>query len=109
MSDFYILDADHNPVPIKDVAEWARLTQDMGFHHRRVAVTALDGGVHVSTVFLGVDHNHAPSFGRKTAPILFETMIFGGKHDQEQWRYATWAEALAGHEVALKLAKEEFR
>lgn len=47
----------------------------------------------VSTVFLGLDHNH---FGG--VPILFETMIFGGINDGVQWRYHDWDEAAEGHE-----------
>lgn len=47
----------------------------------------------VSTVFLGLDHNWNDG-----KPILFETMIFGGKHDQEQRRYCTYEEAEQGHE-----------
>ena len=48
--------------------------------------------VHVSTVWLGLDH----SFG--DGPLLiFETMVFGGNLDLEMDRYTTEAEALAGH------------
>jgi hypothetical protein len=32
-------------------------------------------------------------------------MIFGGEHDQDQWRYSTWNEAVVGHQQALELAK----
>lgn len=52
------------------------------------------GEVLVSTVFLGINHN----FLGEGRPILFETMVFGGEHDQEQERYCTEQEALAGHE-----------
>lgn len=33
----------------------------------------------------------------------FETMIFGGEHDQYQERYSTWDEAEAGHKRAIEL------
>lgn len=49
--------------------------------------------VFVSTIFLGLDHSWGPG-----DPILFETMIFNGKHDQEQRRYHTYEEAEQGHE-----------
>lgn len=63
---FYIFDADHNPVPVKDVIEWARW-MEAGMHsgddRRRVRYTTIAGGTsraaNISTVFLGVDHNHA--------------------------------------------------
>jgi len=50
--------------------------------------------VHVSTIFLGLDHR---PWGAHGPPILFETMVFGGPLDQEQERYGTWEEAAAGH------------
>ncbi|CDT54045.1 conserved hypothetical protein [Vibrio coralliirubri] len=50
----------------------------------------------VSTVFLGLDHRH---FG-EGHPILFETMIFGGKDNDAQWRYCDWDTA-AGHHAHL--------
>ena len=59
------------------------------------------GKVSISTVFLGIDHNFGVG-----KPLLFETMIFGGKHDQYQERYTTWEEAEKGHKKALKLVKK---
>jgi len=53
----------------------------------------------VSTVFLGLDHGWGDG-----PPILFETMIFGGPHDQRQWRYSTIEEAREGHKAAVRLA-----
>lgn len=57
------------------------------------------GDVTVSTVWLGMDHGWG-----KGKPIIFETMIFGGEHDQYQERYSTQKEAVAGHEKACELA-----
>jgi hypothetical protein len=67
-----------------------------------VADTALESGVRISTVFLGIDHNHL----RQGPPILFETMIFGGPYDQYMDRYCTWAEAEAGHARAVYKAAD---
>lgn len=50
-------------------------------------------GVQVSTVFLVWDH----SFGNDKQPVLFETMVFGGKYDEYQIRYNTYEEAEIGH------------
>lgn len=110
MSDFYILNDNHEPVSVADVLEWARWMEGGAMHgidRRRVAHTQLaEGDISISTVFLGVDHNHARHFGgRDSRPILFETMIFGGLHDGEQWRYHTWSEAEAGHAAAVATAK----
>ena len=52
----------------------------------------------VSTVFLGLDHSWS---GGK--PVLWETMIFGGEHDEYQARYTTYEDALEGHQEALNL------
>lgn len=53
--------------------------------------------VTVSTVFLGLDHNH---WG-EGPPILFETMAFGGPLDQHQVRYTTYGSAMRGHAELL--------
>ena len=58
---------------------------------RRVARDVI-GDVEVSTVFLGIDHSWDDE-----RPLLFETMIFGGKYDEDQDRCATWEEAEAMH------------
>ena len=91
MTDKYILEGK-TPKPVKDVLEWAEWFETA---NRRVAHTKMWLGVEVSTVFLGLDH----SFGRGT-PILFETMIFGGNHNQYQERYYTWEESELGHKQA---------
>jgi len=59
----------------------------------------------VSTVFLGIDHSFC--FGpEKRLPILFESMIFDGSLDGEQWRYATYKEAEEGHEQLCGMAEK---
>lgn len=104
----YILDADHNAVPVADLLEWATW-----FEHadRQVAQTER-GGVLVSTVFLGLDHRR----GEDGPPILFETMTFGEpemmrlfgrermfRRSVNRWRYSTWNEALEGHAAAVAM------
>lgn len=59
--------------------------------------------VRVSTKFLGIDLR----FHFAGPPVLWETMIFGGRNDQFQRRYSTWAAASAGHELALEIARGE--
>ncbi len=94
MTDKFILDG-HNVKPV-DLMQWAEWYETAD---RTVAKTAV-GDVDVSTVFLSMDH----SFG-DGPPLLFETMIFGGKHDQYQDRYETWDQAEAGHEKAVKMVQ----
>lgn len=94
---FYRLDGK-NPVPCSSLEEWASHFESS---NRRVAQTVI-GKVHVSTVFLGVNHRYGEG-----APLLFESMIFGGKHDQEQERYSTWEDAEIGHKRFVSLVKGE--
>ena len=89
----FILDKDHNLVEA-DLLTWARFFEDI--KKRRVAYDKV-GDVVLSSVFLGIDYN----WGRGK-PLLFETMIFGGKRDGETERYHTWKEAERGHKKILK-------
>ena len=81
------------PATIMEWAQWVETAE------RTVAKTHLDD-CSVSTVFLGLDHQYGDG-----PPLLFETMIFDGPHDQEQWRYTTREEALVGHEEAVLIAR----
>ena len=82
-------------VPCDDLLTWAKAFEDR--EARKVARTELGDGVYVSTVFLGLDH----SFGQGP-PLLFETMVFGGQHDQDMDRYTTWEQAEAGHRATVE-------
>lgn len=93
-SKYYILDG-HTPVKAS-LNQWATWYETAG---RDVAKTSKDDVI-VSTVFLGIDH----SFGGGGQPMLFETMTFGGPHDQSQERCSTWEQAEAMHKAACELA-----
>ena len=68
--------------------------------NRRVAQDYVDK-ISISTVFLGIDHN----FGGSGTPVLFETMVFGGEHDEYCQRYHTWQEAEEGHKEIVKMVQ----
>jgi hypothetical protein len=91
----YILEGK-NAIPCGSIFEWSRWFETA---NRRVALDKKDG-IEVSTVFLGLDY----SFGGAARPLLFETMIFGGKHDEMQVRCSTWEEAEEQHKTMCKLA-----
>jgi len=102
MTDFvlghYTLDAHGNPVPCNDILEWGRWMERSSRDRTRIIASDLDESdpaktIHVSTVFLGLDH----SFG-SGPPVLWETLVFGGLLDGEQRRYTSRAAALAGHQ-----------
>ena len=96
----YILDAIGNPVPEPDVIAWGRW---FGTANRHVAQTDING-VHVSTVFLGVDHN----FTGHGDPILFETMPFADDSpwDQLCWRHPNRHAALAFHDQLVAAIRD---
>jgi hypothetical protein len=96
MSDKYILDGK-KAVPA-DLMTWANWYETAS---RVVAKTDI-GEVHISTVFLGLNHQWGDG-----PPLLFETMIFGGPLDQEQDRYSTWEEAEAGHAAMCARVTEQ--
>jgi hypothetical protein len=94
-------DFDGNPI---SVIEWALLFNDTP--GRIVAFDRLAGGdVEVSTVWLGLDQR----FWGDGPPLIYETMIFGGPHDEEQWRWPNRDAALAGHDQAVALARDAAR
>lgn len=95
---WYKLDDDNNPVKArdnKDFFDW----HDKNINRLCVMRQDIDGIV-ISTMFLGLDHSYS---GDNTKPLLWETMIFKGKHDQYQERYYTFNDALDGHFKALEL------
>lgn len=98
MSDFYILDDEHNLITT-DVRTWGDWFQN---NENRIVAKTEVGDIVVSTVCLGLDHNWGDG-----PPLIFETMIFGGVHDQDCWRCATWAEAESQHERVVAEVKNE--
>jgi hypothetical protein len=93
---FFVIDADHNVRPVDTMEEWVHV---FDVDNNVVAQTGNDN-IFVSTVFLGINHNFG--FSEDTRPILFETMIFGGKMDEYQHRYYTYDEAVAGHNMVCE-------
>jgi len=91
-------DLDGSPL---ELMEWARLFELRSEPAGGWRIALDEGiGVCVSTVWLGLDHNYSPA----GPPLIFETMIFGGEHDQYQERYSTKEEAIEGHKKACALA-----
>jgi hypothetical protein len=100
MSRWYILDNNNNPIPAStlEAVKWL----EEGSNRRTIKRDEI-GDILVSTVFLGLDHSWTPG----SKPVLWETMIFGGEHDQYQERYTSHKDALEGHEKALTLITKE--
>lgn len=80
-----------------DFAEW---TEWFATADRHVADETIDN-VRISTVFLSADYSF-----QEGPPVLFETMVFGGKLDQEMDRYCTWEQAETGHKAMKQRVQE---
>jgi hypothetical protein len=105
----YVLDG-HNVRATDDMAEWGRCFDSPD----RVVAHTTDEYYEVSTVFLGVRHNHF----RPGPPILFETMVFTTEAysaivpkeesiDGVQLRYASWDDAETGHKTTTKRLQKQ--
>lgn len=109
MTDLYILDENHIPIPTDDSIEWGMWLER---ENRIVKKTEVLEICEVSTVFLGIDHN----FSMEGPPILFETMLFFNEFCKDipeelehyQIRYTTWDEAMIGHEQSIAYVRELF-
>ena len=88
VTPYYILNG-HDVEPVDDILVWGKMLENHEARH--VAETEI-GDVQVSTVFLGMNHNWGDG-----PPLLFQTMVFGGKLDLELEQYSTWDEAERGH------------
>jgi hypothetical protein len=94
---YYILNDDGEPVATNDVMVWARFFERRDRILKQDFVEGARGGVGVSTVFLGLDHN----WSGVGPPVLWETLVFGTPLDGEMRRYTSKADALRGHAEML--------
>ena len=97
MDGRHFIEVDGVPMPV-DLYTWARAF-DQRDEAWRVGNDTI-GEAQVSTVFLGLNHRHDAG-----APLLYETMIFGGDHDEYQVRYTTREAAAAGHAAIVAWVK----
>jgi hypothetical protein len=91
------------PTTLEIWAKWFEGNQDK----KRVAQTVV-GDLWISTVFLGLNHNYGEG-----PPILFETLVFKRKENNEidyceidGERYCTWEQAQAGHNDMVEKYKD---
>ena len=96
---WYILDENNKPIrsTIVDCGKWLEENPE----RKAVKQEHIDK-IFISTVFLGLDHSW-----NSDTPVLWETMIFGGEHDQYMDRYTSYEEALEGHQTALNLVNKQ--
>jgi hypothetical protein len=70
--------------------------------NRRVGLTEI-GDVVVSTIFGGIDR----SYGHGGSLLIFETHVFGGEYDGEEWLTSTWEEAEAKHAEIVRMVQSK--
>jgi hypothetical protein len=91
---YYIL-KDRRPVRVESVSEWSRQLKSV---NRRIAWTDVGEAI-IATSFICVDHHP------KEPPLLFQTGICFNPGPVAVWDhqtlYATWEEAVEGHERAV--------
>ena len=95
MSDsqyYYILDNNGETVAT-DAMSWAKWFEE----NNRVLIRSNFTDGTISTVFLGLNHQYGEG-----PPLLFETLVFGGKLDGKMNRYSSKEEALIGHGYMMK-------
>jgi hypothetical protein len=92
-------------VPEPDATKWAIWTEQSYANGEHWVARDRIGGVSISTIFLGMDHNFVPG----ELPILFETMIFRGGASDETFRCGTWEEAEAQHVEAVAMVRQEIK
>lgn len=96
----WILDG-HTPVPIRDPLEWGEWFEraDRRIDWTEIHTAGADR-ITISTVFIGLGFSLDGG-----PPLLFETMVFGGRADNWRWSYATWDAAAAGHKIIVERLK----
>ena len=98
MKILYVLDKQGNPRKTVNLSHWLKWMEN---NDRNIANDKIRN-VRVSTVFLGIDHSQG-----RGEPLLYETMVFGGKHDGYEIQYTTREKALEGHAEAIAMVKQD--
>ena len=97
---WYVLDENKEPVKVDRMTGW------MSYEAQRIVREDQICEVRVSTVFLGLDHNHVGKAG--DSPILFETMIVGDeKYSKYQKRCSTWEQAITIHDTSCDFVRQQ--
>ena len=88
-------DKEGQPMTLLD---WGKKLEDR--EYKIIQQDTLPNGKWVSTIWLGLNHNHGEG-----KPLIFETMVFQDKvgfQDGDTERYSTLEEAQEGHKQMVK-------
>lgn len=99
--DYYILDENNQPkkTGMYEYYDWKESLPEETQTGMGVQIDRTErGGVSVSTVYLGLDHGWM-----QPAPVLWETMVFGGEHDRHCERWMSHEDAVNGHKKVCEV------
>ncbi|WZO97268.1 hypothetical protein EP7_004292 [Isosphaeraceae bacterium EP7] len=99
LTDHYIL-VERKPLPCVDSEEWQRWMSGPR-EQRLVACHKFLDYTIVETYFVGFDV--APN--QSNRPLVFETIVIGGRMNGMVENYSTWKDAEKGHKHACALVK----
>ncbi len=102
----YRLDEENIVRPLSTQSGLQLLSQGKELGRRLLATQLHDDSAHlmlISTVFTAFDMSDA-----NETPICFETLIFGGRLNGSRWRYATFEQAVNGHERIVSAIASEW-
>ena len=90
---------DGTPYPPGDAGLWEWCDDFAKEELRIVRQDKLPDGTEISTIWLGIDHDHhATMHGLPHLPLMFETMVWGPDGNIAlQMRYRSENDAIAGH------------
>lgn len=99
----YLLDENNIPYLEKDMTKIEKFYKNDRKILKQEKLSINNESVMISTVFLVLDYSFDLSIGHK--PILWETMVFGGKFNLHQERYTSHKDALKGHKLIVSKIK----
>lgn len=78
--------------------EWAIL-----FQAKRWQMITEGEGVHISTVFIGLNHQ----FDHTKPPLIFESLVHVDDDERDMWRYTSKAKAIEGHGILWNMHRKK--
>jgi hypothetical protein len=86
---------------------WLEKSHKSKGRDNRIVLQDWVGKAFISTVFIGLDMAWPRGIHHK--PLLWETMVFGGKFDGHQDRYDSLDDAIVGQLKAVEMVKTGVR
>jgi hypothetical protein len=93
-------DRDGNQITVE---EFEKKRSDIDYQRVGLFETLANGEkISVATVWLGMNMGFVPN----DPPVIFETIVFGGRNNGMMRRYATELEALVGHNEVVDIVQD---